>query len=80
MFIYSRDRDRKQRVNKQDHLCTHSLLHGIFPTEGLNLGPPVLWADSLLSEPPGKPLSLRCMKNITHGGTGRRGNLMKSDQ
>ena len=28
----------------------HSLLQGIFPTQGSNLGLPALWADSLLSE------------------------------
>ena len=31
------------------------LLQGIFPTQGSKLGPPALKADSLLSEPPGKP-------------------------
>ena len=34
----------------------HSLLQGIFPTQGSNLGLPALQADSLPSEPPGKPL------------------------
>ena len=35
----------------------HSLLQGIFPTQGSNLEPgsPELQADSLASEPPGKP-------------------------
>ena len=33
----------------------HFLLHGIFPTQGLNQKSPVLQADCLLSEPPGKP-------------------------
>ena len=32
----------------------HSLLQGIFLTQGSNLSP-ALQADSLLSEPPGKP-------------------------
>ena len=32
----------------------HSLLQGIFPTQGLNPGLPALQADSLPSEPPGK--------------------------
>ena len=34
----------------------HALLQGIFPTQGLNLVSS-LQADSLLSEPPGKPTS-----------------------
>ena len=34
----------------------HSLLQGIFSTQRSNPGPPALQADSLLSEPPGKPL------------------------
>ena len=39
----------------------YSLLQGIFPTQGSSPDPgikptsPALWADSLLSEPPGKP-------------------------
>ena len=33
----------------------HFLLQGIFPTQGSNPGPPALQADSLSSEPPGKP-------------------------
>ena len=33
----------------------HSLLHGIFPTQGSNLGSPVLQVDSLPSEPSEKP-------------------------
>ena len=33
----------------------HSLLQGIFLTQGSNLGLPALQADSLLSEPAGKP-------------------------
>ena len=33
----------------------HSLLQGIFLTPGIEPGSPVLQADSLLSEPPGKP-------------------------
>ena len=34
---------------------SQSLLQGIFPFQGLNLGLLALWADSLPSEPPGKP-------------------------
>ena len=34
----------------------HSVLQGIFLTQGLNPGLTTLQADSLLSEPPGKPL------------------------
>ena len=33
----------------------HALLQGIFPSQGLNSGPPTLQADSLPSEPPEKP-------------------------
>ena len=33
----------------------HFLLQGIFPTQGLNPGSPMLQADALPSEPPGKP-------------------------
>ena len=32
-----------------------SLLQGIFPTQGSNSGLPTLWADSLPTEPQGKP-------------------------
>ena len=35
----------------------HFLLQGIFPVQGCNLGSPAFQADSLLSEPPGKPRS-----------------------
>ena len=35
----------------------HALLQGIFPTQGLNPGLPHFEADSLLSEPPGKPMT-----------------------
>ena len=38
---------------------SHSLLQGIFLTQGLNLSSPTLQADSLLSEPPGKPIMHR---------------------
>ena len=34
---------------------SYSLLQGIFPTQGSNPGP-ALQEDSLLSEPPGKPI------------------------
>ena len=40
---------------KNTRVDCHALLQGIFPTQGLNL-PPTLQADSLLSEPPGKPI------------------------
>jgi len=35
---------------------SHSLLQGIYLTQGSNPGLPALWADSLPLEPPGKPL------------------------
>ena len=38
----------------------HSLLKGIFPTQGLNPGLPALQADSLPSELPGKPKCVPC--------------------
>ena len=40
---------------EEELLDGHSLLQRIFLTQGLNLGPPMLWADSLPPEPPGKP-------------------------
>ena len=40
----------------------HALLQGVFPTQGSNPKSPTLQADSLLSEPPGKP------KNTGVGG------------
>ena len=40
---------------KKNEVGCHSLLQGIFPTQGLNPGSPILQADSLLAEPPGKP-------------------------
>ena len=36
---------------------SHSLLQEIFPDPGIEPGSPALQADSLLSEPPGKPFS-----------------------
>ena len=40
---------------------SHSLLQGIFPTQGSNPGLPHWQADSLPGEPPGKPLQdMRC--------------------
>ena len=39
---------------KNTRVGSHSLLRGIFLTQGSNLGIPTLQADSLLSEPPGK--------------------------
>ena len=41
---------------KNTRACCHSLLQGIFPTQGQNPGSPTLWEDSLPSEPSGKPL------------------------
>ena len=41
-------------LSRQDGVGSHSLLQGIFLTQGSNLGLP-LQADTLLSEPPGKP-------------------------
>ena len=41
---------------KNNGVGCHSLFQRIFPTQGSNPGPPALQADSLLSEPPGKPL------------------------
>ena len=40
---------------KNNGVGCHSLLQGLLPTQGLNLGPPALQAGSLSSEPPGKP-------------------------
>ena len=37
------------------YLGLYMFIHGIFLTQGLNLGSPALQADLLLSEPPGKP-------------------------
>ena len=42
---------------------SHSLLQGIFPTQGSNSGLPALQADSLPSEPPGKPSNYRGTHN-----------------
>ena len=42
---------------KNTGVGSHSLLEGIFPTQGLNPGSPTLWADSLPDEPQGKPRS-----------------------
>ena len=36
----------------------HALLQGIFPTQEWNPGPPALQADSLPTEPPGKPKNI----------------------
>ena len=41
--------------SKNTGLGSCSLLQGIFPTQGLNLGLPALQADSLPAEPPEKP-------------------------
>ena len=41
---------------KNSRVGSHSLLQGIFLTQGLNLLSSTLQADSLLSEPPGKPI------------------------
>ena len=40
---------------KNTGVGSHSLLQGIFLTQGSNPGPPALQANSLPSEPPGKP-------------------------
>ena len=44
----------------------HALLQGIFPTQGSNPGLDSLpsEADSLLSEPPGKPMSLSELREL----------------
>ena len=34
---------------------SHSLLQGNLPDPGIEPRSPVLWADALISEPPGKP-------------------------
>ena len=41
-------------LGKSTGVGCHSLLQGIFPTQGSNPGLPTLQADSLPSEPPGK--------------------------
>ena len=41
---------------KNTEMGCHALLQGIFPTQGLEPRSPALQADSLQSEPPGKPL------------------------
>ena len=43
---------------------SYSLLQGIFPTQGLNRDLPPLQADSLASEPPGKPTFIMETVNI----------------
>ena len=40
---------------KNTGVVCHALLHGIFPTQGIELKSPSLQAESLQSEPPGKP-------------------------
>ena len=42
---------------KNSGVGCHFLLQGIFPTQGLNPGPPALQADSLPSESPGMPIT-----------------------
>ena len=42
----------------------HSLLQGIFQTQGSNRGPPHLQADALPSEPPGKPILIVNIEDI----------------
>ena len=42
-------------LGKSTGVGCHFLLQGIFPTWGSNPGSPALWADTLLSEPPGNP-------------------------
>ena len=41
---------------KNTEVGSHSLLQGIFLTQGLKLGSPALQADSFPSEPAGKPI------------------------
>ena len=41
---------------KNTEVGSHSLLQGIFPTQGLNLGSLALQADSFPSEPAGNPI------------------------
>ena len=41
---------------KNTGVASHSLLQRTFPTQGSNTTSPALQADSLPSEPPGKPL------------------------
>ena len=43
--------------SKNPGMGCHSLLQGIFPTQGSNLGLPTVQADSLPSEPPGKSIN-----------------------
>ena len=45
-------------AGKNTGVGSHSLLQGIFPTQGLNPGCPELQADSLLSEPAGEPIGM----------------------
>ena len=44
--------------DKNTGVSCHSLLQGLFPTRGLNPGLSALQVDSLLTEPPGKPVAL----------------------
>ena len=44
---------------------SHSLLQGLFPTQGSNPGSPALQADSLLAGPPGTPRELVQGSNVT---------------
>ena len=59
--------------DKNTGVGSHSLLQGILPMQGLN-GSPALQADSLPTEPPGKPLvgegpgetpsAVRCLSHL----------------
>ena len=44
--------------DKNTVMSYHSLLQGLSPTQGLNPGLSTLQIDSLLTEPPGKPVAL----------------------
>ena len=45
----------------------HPLLQGIFPTQGIKPGSLALQANSLPSEPPGKPVSMYSLVYCTRG-------------
>ena len=62
---------------KNTGVGSHFLLQGIFPSQGVNLGLPVLQTDSLLSEPPGKPQNLTNSYWTAHTHT--RGKLGNGD-
>ena len=51
---------------KNTGVGTHFILQGIFPEPGIKPGCSALQADSLPSEPPGKPLPISTCPNPTH--------------